>query len=67
MNVDIDRFGALGAVVGAYIVLAALALVVGMPWQYSQNSGLVAVLNLVGALAAIGVGAGLVWLALRAR
>lgn len=56
-----DRLDALSVVLGAFLVLVGLGTLTGMPWQYGGGA-LVMVGNVVGALAAIGVGAGLAWL-----
>lgn len=61
MNYFEDKLSVLGAAVGAYLVLAGAATLVGMPWTYA-GGGLVAVGQILGALAAIGIGAGLAWL-----
>ncbi|MFB6271062.1 MAG: hypothetical protein ABEH83_14045 [Halobacterium sp.] len=57
-----DSLDAYGVLVGAFVALVGLGTLVGMPWQYS-NSGAVTVLQVVGALATVGVGVGLAWLA----
>lgn len=56
-----DRLDALGVAAGAFVALAGLGTLVGMPWQYS-GGGLVAALQIFGALAAIAIGVGLAWL-----
>mgnify|MGYP000507006800 CR=1 FL=1 len=64
MELPNDRLGWLGAGVGAYLALAGLAIVVGMPWQHGDST-LVTVGQVVGALATVAVGAGLAWLVTR--
>lgn len=56
-----DRLDVLGVLVGAFVALVGLGTLVGMPWQHS-GGGLVTVLQILGALAAVGVGVGLAWL-----
>lgn len=64
MNIDEvveDRLEPLGTVAGAFLVLIGLGTIVGMPWQ--TNGDLAAsVVQLLGILATMAVGAGLVWL-----
>lgn len=56
---DLELWGVLA---GAFLVLVGLGTLVGMPWRY--NTGiLVSIAQLIGILATIAVGAGLVWLA----
>lgn len=57
-----DSLDAYGVLVAAFLVLVGLGTLVGMPWQYS-GSALVTVLQVFGALATIGVGVALGWLA----
>lgn len=56
-----DSLDLYGVLVGVFVALVGLGTLVGMPWQYS-NSTSVTVFQVLGALATIGVGAGLVWL-----
>lgn len=64
MNVDVtDRLEPLGTAIGALLVLIGIATVVGTPWAYKSGSVVVAAGQIVGALAAVAVGLGLVWLA----
>lgn len=56
-----DSLDAYGVLVGVFVALVGLGTLVGMPWQYS-NSATVTVLQVVGALATVGVGVGLAWL-----
>jgi hypothetical protein len=57
-----DSLDLYGVLVGAFVALVGLGTLVGMPWQYS-NSVTVTVLQVAGALATVGVGVGLAWLA----
>jgi hypothetical protein len=57
-----DSLDLYGVLVGVFVALVGLGTLVGMPWQYS-NSVTVTVLQVVGALATVGVGVGLAWLA----
>ena len=56
-----DRLDVVGVLVGAFVALVGLGTLVGMPWQYG-GGGLVTVLQIFGALAAVAVGVGLAWL-----
>lgn len=56
-----DSLEALGLAAGAFLVLVGLGTIAGAPWTYKASLP-VAVIQVVGALAAIGVGAGLAWL-----
>lgn len=51
----------LGTAFGVLLVLVGLATLVGTPWAY-KSSLPVTIGQVFGALAAIGIGAGLVWL-----
>jgi hypothetical protein len=57
-----DTLDVFGVLVGVFVALVGLGTLVGMPWQYT-NSGVVTVLQVAGAVATVGVGAGLAWLA----
>lgn len=57
-----DKLDLYGVLVGAFLALVGLGTLVGMPWQYSGGN-LVTVLQILGALSAIGIGVGLAWLA----
>jgi hypothetical protein len=63
-SVEADKMRVLGVGLGAFILLAGLATLVGMPWRHIGGLG-VAVLRALGAIVSLGVGAGLVWLAMR--
>jgi len=56
-----DTLEVLGTILGVYVALAALAVLVGMPWQYTGGIG-VSVVQVVGSVLAVGIGAGLVYL-----
>ncbi|MFB6267112.1 MAG: hypothetical protein ABEI31_05595 [Halodesulfurarchaeum sp.] len=56
-----DRLHLVGVPLGIFVALVGLGTLVGQPWQYS-GSGIVTILQLIGALAAIAIGAGLVYL-----
>lgn len=60
-----DRLEPLGTAFGVLLVLIGLATVVGTPWAYKSGGALVMVGQLLGALGAIAVGAGLAWLVRR--
>lgn len=64
MNLDAtDRLEPLGTAFGALLVLIGIATVIGTPWAYKSGSVVVAAGQIVGALAAVAIGVGLVWLA----
>ena len=64
MNLDVtDRLEPLGTAFGALLVLIGIATVIGTPWAYKSGSVVVAAGQIVGALAAVAIGVGLVWLA----
>lgn len=56
-----DRLDALGVLVGVFVALVGLGTLVGMPWQYGSST-VTMVLQILGALATVALGAGLVWL-----
>ncbi|MFB6129042.1 MAG: hypothetical protein ABEJ47_04685 [Halorhabdus sp.] len=66
MNEFTDRFGdrlePLGIVAGVSLVVMSLGTLVGMPWT-TNASVTVSIVQLVGILGAIAIGAGLVWFA----
>lgn len=62
MDVFQDRLDWVGVPVGLFVALVGLGTLLGQPWQYSAGGTLVTLLQIVGALAAIGIGIGLVYL-----
>lgn len=60
-----DRFAdplePLGVAAGALLVLVGLATIAGMPWTV-KGDALASLLQVLGALGAVGIGAGLAWL-----
>lgn len=59
-----ETLDVLGGALGVYVVLAALATLIGQPWQYSGGAAVMAVQGL-GTLAALLVGAALCYLVFR--
>lgn len=57
-----DRLDVLGSIAGVFVALVGLATLAGQPWQYSAGGATVMVLQAFGALAAIAIGVGLVYL-----
>lgn len=55
-----DRLEGLGIAAGAFLALVGLGTLAGLPWQTAQSL-LVGLVQVVGALLTIGIGAGLVW------
>ena len=53
----------LGIGFGVLLVLIGIATLVGTPWAYKSSGLLLAAGQVLGALAAIGIGAGLAWIA----
>ena len=56
-----DNLEVFGLAAGSFLVIAGLATVAGMPWTYKASLA-AAGLQVLGALATAGVGAGIVWL-----
>jgi multidrug resistance efflux pump len=56
-----DHLEPVGVAVGVFLVLVGLTTVAGMPWTTKATIA-AAVVQIVGALATVAVGAGLVWL-----
>lgn len=56
-----DRLELLGTVTGGLLVLIGLGTIVGMPWQTNGDLA-TSIVQLLGTLATMGVGTGLVWL-----
>ncbi|MBP2250215.1 hypothetical protein J2754_000512 [Halarchaeum solikamskense] len=59
-----DPFDALGTVLGVYLALAAIATLVGRPWQYTGGAG-VMIVQIVGCVLTFFVGAALLALVYR--
>ncbi len=57
-----DSLEGVGLAVAAFLVLAGLATLVGMPWVQKSGGLPVAAANVAGAVGAIGIGAALGWL-----
>ena len=57
-----DRLEPLGLGVGVLLVLVGIATLVGTPWAYKSGGVLVTLGQIVGALAAVAIGAGLAWI-----
>ncbi|WP_458206750.1 hypothetical protein [Haladaptatus sp. NG-SE-30] len=58
-----DSLEPLGIAIGAFLVLVGIATLVGMPWSHKSGSAVLALGQIVGALAAVGIGGALAWLA----
>lgn len=63
-NVTGDGLSVVGIATGAFLVLVGLGTLVGTPWQYA-NSAVVTLLQVLGTLAALAIGAALAWLVVR--
>lgn len=61
-----DRLEVLGVAGGAFVVLAALGTLLGQPWQTNPNVAVVA-LQLVGVVASVAVGLGLIYISWTGR
>lgn len=57
-----DRLGIYSLVVGVFLVLTALGTLFGQPWATDPTLA-ITLINLVGVVIVIAVGAGLIWLA----
>lgn len=57
------RLEPLGLGVGILLALVGIATLVGMPWAQKSGGALVMVGQIVGALSAVAIGAGLSWVA----
>ncbi|WP_132058895.1 hypothetical protein [Halorussus amylolyticus] len=58
-----DRLEPLGIGFGVLLVLVGIATLVGTPWAHKSGGALLLVGQAFGAIAAVGIGAGLAWLA----
>lgn len=57
-----DRLKMVGVPVGIFLALVGLGNLAGQPWQYSAGGTPVMVLQIIGSLGAIAIGAGLIYL-----
>lgn len=57
-----DRLDVIGIPVGLFVLVVGLGTLLGQPWQYAAGGAPLMVLQIVGALAAVGIGVGLMWL-----
>lgn len=67
MNIDFDvdtsdPLEVIGVLAGVVLVLVGLGTLLGTPWTHRSGGILVAIVNILGILAAIGLGVGLTWL-----
>ncbi|MFC6731459.1 hypothetical protein [Haladaptatus sp. DYSN1] len=65
MQLGSNVLSSLLIVAGGFVALVGLATIAGMPWT-TKASGLAAGVQVGGALAAVALGAGLVWLGRKA-
>jgi hypothetical protein len=65
MNGFRDRLDAVAIPVGLFVLVVGLGTLYGQPWQYAAGGALQMVLQLLGALAAVGMGVGLLYLGRR--
>jgi len=64
---SLDPTAGIAVMLGLFVVLAGVATVVGMPWQYLNGGLALTALRVLGALLAVAIGASLVRLAVDAR
>jgi len=57
-----DPLESVGTAAGVFLVLVGIATLVGMPWAHKSGGAVLMLGQIVGALSAVGVGAGLAWL-----
>ena len=62
MDVFQDRLDMIGVPIGLFIALVGLGNLAGQPWQYAAGGAPVMVLQILGSLGAIAIGAGLIYL-----
>lgn len=62
-NRPTDRTTRLGTAIGVFLVLVAIATLVGQPWVYVESS-IAAGAQIVAAVLTFGIGAGLLYLSL---
>ncbi|WP_423743442.1 hypothetical protein V5735_10295 (plasmid) [Haladaptatus sp. SPP-AMP-3] len=58
-----DPLEPLGTAFGVLLVLIGIGTLVGMPWAHKSGSALLMLGQILGAVAAIGIGAALAWIA----
>jgi hypothetical protein len=51
-----DRLTAVGAIVGAFVLVVGVGTLLGQPWQYAAGGPAIMLLQLLGALTAVGIG-----------
>jgi hypothetical protein len=57
-----DRLDLVGVPVGLFLAVVGLGNLTGQPWQYAAGGAPVMVLQIIGSLAAIAIGLGLIYL-----
>ncbi|AWB28003.1 hypothetical protein [Halococcoides cellulosivorans] len=57
-----DRLGIYSVLVGVFLVLTALGTLAGQPWN-TDPTVVITLIRLVGVVAVLGIGTGLLWLA----
>ncbi len=62
MDVFQDRLDVVSVPVGLFVIVVGLGTLLGQPWQYAAGGSVIMILQLLGALAAIGLGIGLIYL-----
>lgn len=62
MNRLQDRLDAVGIFGGLFVLIVGVGTLLGQPWQYAAGGSLQMILQLLGALAAIAIGVGLIYL-----
>ena len=55
-----DRLDLIGIPVGIFVLVVGLGTLLGQPWQYAAGGAPLMVLQLLGALVAVAIGAGLI-------
>jgi len=51
-----DRLTAVGTIVGLFVLVVGLGTLLGQPWQYAAGGAPITLLQIVGGLAAVGIG-----------
>lgn len=68
MNVEIeDSLELAGVIVGPLLVLVGIFTLIGTPWAYTSGHVAITISQILGALSAIVIGAGLAWVAYAGR